>query len=95
MVETNTTVSDDLGYMEVLVPIRQEYLKEQAFEQKINSRLCVAIFLSFFGKSQEVGQLMQTMSHKTRAYYQNVQGFPGFVVPSPSITELLSEYLQG
>ena len=36
---------------------------------------------------------MQTMSHKTRAYYHNVQGFPGFVLPSP-ITVDLTDYLQ-
>ena len=34
---------------------------------------------SFYGYSDEVRDLMKTLSHKTRAYYINALGIKGFV----------------
>lgn len=48
----------------------------------------MANVLSFFGDSDEVGDFMQKGSHKTRAYFINANGLPGFVVPY-CITEYL------
>ena len=54
MVQTKI-VSDEMQNIDIRIPIRREFLKEQPFETTINSRLGVAVFMSFFGDSCEVG----------------------------------------
>ena len=55
----------------------------------------MATALSFYGDSEQVGLLMQTASHKTRAYYINANGFSGFVVKSVIIAVLTKAFNQG
>ena len=54
----------------------------------------MATVLSFYGDSEQVGFLMQTASHKTRAYYINANGFSGFVVESAIIDVLKKAFEQ-
>ena len=54
----------------------------------------MATALSFYGDSEQVGFLMQTASHKTRAYYINANGFSGFVVKSVIIPVLTKAFEQ-
>ena len=44
----------------------------------------IAIIFSFFGKRGEVCQLLQEMSHQTRAYCVKTNGLKGFVRNDPS-----------
>ena len=72
---------------DVKVPIKRELKKQLVFGLK--ARPPIAIILSFFGCSHEVYELMQTLSHSTRAFIFNAQGLKSF------FTELdLSRILQ-
>ena len=46
----------------------------------LNSRLASGIMLSYLGYQNEVLPLLQTISHRTRAYAVNAKGLPGFVL---------------
>ena len=59
------------------VPLREDLKKALVFG--IHARLPVALILSFYGYDHEVMQLMQTLSHSTRAFIWNADGLPGFV----------------
>ena len=48
----------------------------------LQTRLGIATVLSLLGDGDVVGEIMQKASHKTRAYYINIKGLPGFVIPS-------------
>ena len=45
----------------------------------IKARGPVAIVMSFYGNNEVVTGLMQTLSHKTRAYIVNAKGLKGFL----------------
>ena len=57
---------------------------------KLKTRYGIATVFCYFGDSEEVGELMQMASHKTRAYYVNIEGFRGFIKPF-SITKDLKK----
>ena len=61
------------------VAIKKQYLKAIPFG-KLQSRAPVAIMLSFYGFNFQVQNLMQKLSHKTRAYFVNAGGLKGFLV---------------
>ena len=61
------------------VSLREDFLKKLPFS-KLQSRLVVAKVLSYFGDSDQVYYLMQTTSHRTRAYITNASGLKGFLV---------------
>ena len=45
----------------------------------IQARAATAVILSFFGRQCEVCELMQKLSHCTRAYIISQAGLPGFL----------------
>ena len=59
--------------------IKENDLKGMPF--KLKTRYGMVTVFSYFGDSEEVGELMQKVSHKTRAYYVNINGFRGFIKP--------------
>ena len=56
----------------------------------LKSRISVATILSYFGYSDKVSDLMQGLSHKTRAYFVNAGKLKGFLTPY-SVTGFLEE----
>ena len=62
---------------DIRVPLREDLKKALVFG--IHARLPVALILSFYGYDHEVMQLMQTLSHSTRAFIWNADGLAGFV----------------
>ena len=65
-------------YIDVKVPIKEELKKNLIFG--IQSRPAIGMILSFFGYSYEVFELMQTLSHSTRAFIFNAERLNGFLV---------------
>ena len=61
------------------VPIEDCYLKEIPFDL-INSRGAIATVWTFVGYKHEVIEILQTLSHRTRAYVYNADGLQGFLV---------------
>ena len=78
MMESRTYNRNQINY-DVKVPIKDEYLSILAFSLK--TRRGMAVVLSWFGDCEQIGDFMQNCSHKTRAYYVNANGLPGFVMP--------------
>ena len=70
------------------VPIKNELLKGLIFG--IQARLPIGVILGFFGYRHEVMPLLQTLSHRTRAYIVNAEGLPGFVIEM-DIIKILQE----
>ena len=64
--------------IDVRVQIKQELKKNLIFG--IQSRPAIGMILSFFGFSHEVFELMQTLSHSTRAFIFNADRLNGFLV---------------
>ena len=60
--------------------IKENDLKGMPF--KLKTRYGIATVFSYYGDNEEVGELMQKISHMTRAYYVNINGFKGFIKPS-------------
>ena len=67
---------------QVIVPIRDEYRHDPAFEDALDSNLVSALVLSFVGRKAEVCQLMQVLSHTGRAFCIRGDGWKGFVLPN-------------
>ena len=70
------------------MPIRDENKKGSShFNKKLNSNIANAIVLSYFGTVSEVYQILQVLSHQTRAYcvYMNEldYGMRDFLVKMP------------
>ena len=63
------------------VKISNKLLKKLPIK-KLESRYAMAVVLSFYGDSMEVLELMQRLSHGTRAYFFNEEGLKGFLTPS-------------
>ena len=66
--------------------IRKEYLTWLPFET-FQTRHGTAVVLSFYGDSDLVRQLMQKLSHKSRAYFVITTSFPEL-----EYCELLSKF---
>ena len=64
--------------IDVKVQIKQELKRNLIFG--IQSRPAIGMILSFFGFSHEVFELMQTLSHSTRAFIFNAERLNGFLV---------------
>ena len=62
---------------------------------KLVSRPAIAIVFSYVGDSEEVSDLMQNISHGTRAYFLNADGLEGFLVQSLIIDILQKDYEGG
>ena len=62
----------------IQVSIKDELKKNLIFG--IEARLPIGIILGFYGFRHQVMQLMQCLSHGTRAYIVNADGLPGFVL---------------
>ena len=77
--------------LKLKVGIKQEHKKNLPLG-KLQSRVGSALVLSFFGDNDQVSNLMQTINHKTRAYFQNSAGLKGFLIKSyASILQQASE----
>ena len=63
----------------IRVEIKEE-LERCLIFKKIQARLPTAVILGYFGYKHQVMPLMQTLSHKTRAYAINANSLPGFVI---------------
>ena len=72
------TNNSEKGKISIKVPIREEYTSLLPFSLK--SRNGIAITFSYFGDKHEVGQVLQSASHKTRAYFKNANLLQGFLV---------------
>ena len=46
---------------------------------KLNTRNGTAIVLSYYGDRDDVCELMQKISHKSRAYFENAKQLRGFL----------------
>ena len=55
----------------VNVGIKKAHKKKFPFGQQLQTRVGVAVILSFLGDNETVYYLLQRMSHKTRAYLIN------------------------
>jgi hypothetical protein len=64
--------------IDVKVQIKQELKRNLIFG--IQSRPAIGMIFSFFGFSHEVLELMQTLSHSTRAFIFNAERLNGFLV---------------
>ena len=62
---------------------------------KLQSRAPVAIMLSFFGFNYQVQDLMQKLSHKTRAYFVNAEGLKGFLLVGTVVAILKDAKISG
>ena len=84
-------MKDNKTQFKLKVGIKQEHTKSLPLG-KLQSRVCSALVLSFLGDNDQVSNLMQTINHKTRAYFQNSAGLKGFLVKSyASILQQTSE----
>ena len=72
----------------VRVGIRDEYYKLLPLGN-LQARVGVATVLSYYGTNERVYYLLQRTTHKTRAYIINAVGLKGFLVPPPSVSEIL------
>ena len=63
---------------DIRVSIKDELKKSLVFG--LQARPPIGIMLGFFGFSSEVYELMQTLSHGTRAYLLNADGLRGFLI---------------
>ena len=61
------------------IPIKQELIKLIPFGA-LKSRNVAAIVLSYAEDRERIYELMQTISHSTRAYITNAEGLKGFLV---------------
>ena len=78
---------------DIKVPIKEELKKNVILG--IEAMLRIEIILGFYAYSPKVMQLLQTLSHSTRAYIVNENGLPGFVVNIDIIKILKSADKQG
>ena len=60
------------------MPIKEELKKGLIFG--LEARPPIGIILGFFGYQHQVMELMQCLSHGTRAYIVNADGLLGFVL---------------
>ena len=74
--------------IDIYIPIKEELKKCLIFG--LQARLPIGIILSFFGYSNEVFELMQTLSHSTRAFIFNAKGLNGFLV-NLDLCEILND----
>ena len=73
--------------LDVTVDIRNQYRK-RCMPFSLKSRNGIAIVFSFYGDGEDFADFMQNASHKTRAFYVNSEGNPGFLVRSIVIETL-------
>ena len=73
--------------LDIKVEIKEELKKVLIFN--FRARLPVGVVLSFYGYQHQVINLTQVLSHGTRAYIQNANGLPGFLVNFPGIVGFL------
>ena len=73
---------------EVDVPIKENYSKLIPF-LGLQARGPVANIFSYFGHKDQVSDLMQVLSHSTRAYFVNSEGLGGFLIPYNVINILI------
>ena len=66
--------------LDTVVAIREEYLKDLPFGE-LKSRHGLALMWSYLGDRFLVGHLMQTLCHRSRAYYVQANQLRGFLVP--------------
>ena len=64
---------------DIIVEIRTNFMKCQPIEG-LQSRLPVVTIFAYMGFKHEVMPILQQMSHKTRAYAFNADGFKGFLL---------------
>ena len=84
---------------DVIVPVKQDLKKGLVFGLK--ARPAIGIVLSFVSQRKETLNLMQNLSHTTRAFIENSNGLNGFlprfnimdVVNDPKNSSLLDEAL--
>ena len=81
-------VMENDGEIDVIVPIKEELKRNLIFG--IQARPAIGMILSFFGYSYEVFELLQTLSHSTRAFIFNAEGLKGFLV-NLDLWELLND----
>ena len=74
--EERARIEEEASKIVVKVPIKEELKRGLIFGLK--ARPPIGIILSFLGYSYEVFELMQTLSHRTRAFIFNAQGLNGF-----------------
>ena len=70
---------------DIIVEIRTDFKKCQPFEG-LQSRLPVVTVFAYMGFNYEVMPILQQLSHKTRAYAFNANGFKGFLMRLDPIT---------
>ena len=75
----------------ILVAIRDEMRKGQPFNSKLPSKNATAIIFSFTDRRAEVCQLLQKLSHQSRAYCIQQGGLTGFLVPNPAYFKHLGQ----
>ena len=81
-------VMENDGEIDVIVPIKEELKRNLIFG--IQARPAIGMILSFFGYSYDVFELLQTLSHSTRAFIFNAKGLKGFLV-NFDLWELLND----
>ena len=64
--------------LDTKVPIQENLKKELIFG--INARLPIALVAGLSGYRDEILTVMQTLSHSSRAFTVNADGFKGFLV---------------
>ena len=64
---------------DIRVSIKSEYMKEMPFEG-IDGRGAMALMWSFVDWRNETTDLLQKISHRSRAYFFNAHGLKGFLV---------------
>ena len=64
---------------DLLVDIKSEHLKSLPFI-RIRARAPTATILSYLGFRHQVIPILQTLSHKVRAYIFNANGLQGFLI---------------
>ena len=74
---------------ENFVQIRDEYKSSLIFG--LGARLPIAIVVSFLGFRHQAMPLMQSLSHRTRAYTINADGFANFVIRMETIAKTLRD----
>ena len=77
MISNSTELPDK--YTKKKVQIKRDLLKSLP-TNKIKSRPALALVLSYYGYRHEVMDLLQVLSHSSRAYIQNAAGLPGFLL---------------
>ena len=81
-------------FWDTKVPIEETYLKEVPFDA-IDSRGAIATVWTFLGYKHEVIEILQRLSHRTRAYVYNADGLKGFLVVLDIIKILKDAELNG